>query len=134
MKLAKRIFTASIAITMVLCSSAVFAQMEELRNTTPVQRAKLQTAFMKKRLDLSKQQIPQVMNINLKYAKQMDPLIKGNEGKLKKTRQIMALGQAKDNELTKVLSPGQYEAYLASKEQMRQAMIDKIKQKQAGAG
>ena len=51
-----------------------------------------------------------------------------------KMRQTMAIAKAKDNELTQVLTPAQYEAYLASKEQMQQKMIEKVMQKRGQGG
>jgi len=133
MKMAKRVFTASITIALLLCAAAVFAQMEELRNSTPMQRAKLQTVFMQRKLNLAPGQVKQVQSINLKYAEQMEPVIKGTGGKLKKMREANAINEAKDNELKAVLSGDQYQAYLASKEEMRQAMVEKIKQKLGSA-
>jgi len=133
MKLVKSVFTASITVVLLLCAAAVFAQMEELRNSTPMQRAKLQTFFMQKRLNLAPGQVKQVQGINLKYAEQMEPIIRGNGGKLKKARQANAINEAKDNELRTVLSGEQYQAYLASKEEMHQAMVEKLRQKLGGA-
>ena len=134
MKPAKSFFITSIVMTLLFCSTAFSADMDVLRHTTPLQRAKLQTVFMKKRLNLTQRQVPQVMNINLKYAQQMDPVIKGNGGKLAKMRQSLAIRKAKDNELMRVLTPGQYQAYLASREQMQQRMIEKVMQKRNRAG
>ncbi len=68
----------------------------------------------------------------MKYAQQMEPIIKGSEGKMRKARQVRAINQAKDDELKTVLSPQQYQGYLASKEQMRQRMIQKAKEKRGG--
>ncbi len=129
MKTAKHFFTASIAMTLLFCTTAFSADRDALKNTTPLQRAKLQTAFMKKRLNLTQRQIPEVMNINLKYAQQMEPVIKGNDGKLMKMRQAAAIRKAKDNGLTRVFTHGQYQAYLASQEQMRREVIEKVMQK-----
>ncbi|MDR3568806.1 MAG: hypothetical protein P4L43_12330 [Syntrophobacteraceae bacterium] len=134
MRPTKLFFTASLAMTLIFCSTAFSADMDALRHTTALQRAKLQTALMKKRLNLTKSQSAQVMTINLKYAQQMEPVIKGDGGKLAKMRQSMAIRKAKDTELTRVLTPTQYQAYLASKEQMRQQMIEKIMQKRQRAG
>jgi hypothetical protein len=134
MKPAKTFFTVFSVVTLLFGATAFSARMDALKQTTPLVRAKLQTAFMKKRLNLTAQQMPQVMQINLKYAEQMEPVIKGNEGKLMKMRQTMAIAKAKDNELTSVLTPAQYEAYLASKEQMQQKMIEKVMQKRGQGG
>jgi hypothetical protein len=132
MKVTRHVLAASVAITMLLYAVAVFAQMEELRNTTPAQRAKLQTALMKMKLNLAPEQMKKVMGINLKYAQQMDPIIKGSEGKLRKAAQARAIDEAKDNELQTALSGEQYQAYMAYKEEMRQRMVEKLKSKRAG--
>ena len=133
MRLAKCVFTASITTALLLCAAAVFAQMEELRNSTPMQRAKLQTVIMQKKLNLAPSQVQQVQKINLKYAEKMEPIISGNEGKLKKARQANAINESKDNELKTVFSGEQFQMYLASKEEMRQAMAEKLKQELGGA-
>ncbi len=130
----KQIFAASITVTLLFFSTAAFAQMQQLRNTTPLQRAKLETFFMKKRLSLTPRQTSQVMRINLKYAKRMDPILKGTYGKPGALREAASLRQAKDRELTRVLSPGQYQGYLASKEQVRQKMVEKMMHKRAHSG
>ena len=38
------------------------------------------------------------------------------------------------NDLTKVLTPGQYQGYLASKEQMRRQVIEKVMEKRNSGG
>lgn len=134
MKVTRHVLTASVMIATLLYAVTVFAQMDELRNTTPAQRAKLQTAFMKMKLNLAPEQMKEVMNINLKYAQKMDPIMKGNEGKLRKAAQARAIDEAKDNELQGVLSGEQYQSYMASKEEMRQRMVEKLKSKRAGNG
>ena len=134
MKPIRYIVAASAMMALLLSAAASFAQMDQLKNTTPVQRAKLQTALMKKKLNLARGQMKAVMGINLKYAQQMEPVIKGNGGKLKKAAQASAIDQAKDNELQSVLSPEQYQAYMASKEEMRQRMVEKLRSKRTGAG
>lgn len=134
MNAGRQIFAASITITLLFFSAAVFAQMQQLRNTTPLQRAKLETFFMKKKLSLTPRQTSQVMEINLKYAKRMEPIVKGGHGKPGMLREAAALRQAKDRELTRVLSPGQYQGYLASREQMQQQMVEKMMQKRGRSG
>ena len=134
MKPIRDIFAVSAAIALLLCAVPSFAQMDQLRNTTPLQRAKLETAFMKMKLNLAPSQMKPVMGINLKYAEQMDPIIKGNGGKLRKASEAREINEAKDNELQTVLSGEQFQAYMASKEEMRQQMVEKIKSKRSGAG
>ncbi|MGC8492263.1 MAG: hypothetical protein ACP5SH_11050 [Syntrophobacteraceae bacterium] len=49
-------------------------------------------------------------------------------------RQPPWLRRAKDKELTRVLSPGQYQGYLACREQMRQQMVEKMMHRRARSG
>jgi len=75
---------------------------------------------------LTSDQTPKVADINLKYAKRMDPIIKGSAGPLAKIRQTKEVEQQKEAELRQVLSPEQFEKLLASKEEMREKFEEKI--------
>ena len=116
-----------------LVAGAALAQ-ERLANSTPDMRAKIQTEFMTKKLGLKADQIPKVQEINLKYAQKMEPVLKGNEGPLVKLRAAKAIDQDKDAELERVLSKEQYQQYLASKEEMREKVEQRIEEKRQGAG
>ena len=48
-----------------------FAQLDELKNTTPAERASLQTELMKSKLALTPEQTQAVADLNLKYANRM---------------------------------------------------------------
>jgi hypothetical protein len=61
-----------------------------------------------------------VAAINRKYADQMEPIIKGSEGSLRKMRAARDVETAKEAELKQVLSPDQFQKFLASKEEMRE--------------
>jgi hypothetical protein len=110
------------------------AQLADLKNTTPEQRAKALTEMMTTKLGLSPEQTSKVANLNLTYANKMEPLIKGSEGPFVKMREMKQINQAKEAELKKILTPQQFQNYLASKEQMREQMLDKVEQKAKGAG
>ena len=116
-----------------LIGSAAPAQ-ERLANSTPEMRAKIQTEFMTKKHGLKADQIPKVQEINLKYAQKMEPVLKGNEGPLVKMRAAKAIDQDKEAELGKVLSKEQYQQYLASKEEMREKLEQRIEEKRQGEG
>ena len=118
----------------VLFAVTASAQMEELRNTTPAQRAKLETAFMKFKLQLSPEQVQQVGAINMKYAEQMEPIINGPGRKIGKLRQAGMIDQAKDQELQTALSPDQFGRYMASKEEMRRKVAEKARAKRSNMG
>jgi hypothetical protein len=107
---------------------------ERLASSTPEQRAKLQTEFMTQKLHLEAGQIPKIQQINLEYAQKMEPVLKGNDGPLVKMRTARAIDEQKGEALEKVLSKDQYQQYLASKEEMRQKVEQRIQEKQEGAG
>jgi hypothetical protein len=108
--------------------------MDKLMNTTPDQRATAQTAMMKEKFDLTADQLPQVAAINLKYAQKMEPIIKGSSGTLMKMSQMRGVNEEKEAELKGVLSPEQFQKYLASKDEMREQFEEKIEEKSEGGG
>jgi hypothetical protein len=114
-----------IAVT-VACGLAAPAWSQDpaqLAKVPPSVRAGVQTDFMVQKLQLSAEQRTQVEAINLKYANQMQPLLQGSKFTL--MMQARKLEEAKDAELRPVLSPQQFDTYMASKDQIR----DLLKQK-----
>jgi hypothetical protein len=122
------------AVGALLLALAASAQLDELKNTTPEQRAKALTEMMTTKLGLTPEQTGKVADLNLKYANTMEPLIKGSAGPLVKMREMRQINEAKEAELKQILSPQQFEKYLASKEQMREKLIEKVEEKSKGAG
>ena len=110
------------------------AQLDKLMNTTPQQRADAQTAFMQSKLALTADQAPQIAALNLKYAQKMEPIIKGSSGSLMKMHQMSGVNNEKETELKQILSADQFQKYLASKEEMREKVVEKIEEKAAGGG
>jgi hypothetical protein len=108
------------AILFLAGAREALAQGEKLRETTPEQRAQYQTDFMKSKLNLTPEQTTKVSDINLKYAKRMDPVIKSSEGSLVRMRQARAINAEKDTELKGVLTPDQWQKLEAAREEMRQ--------------
>ena len=122
------------AVGSLLFALIASAQLADLKNTTPEQRAKALTEMMTTKLGLSPEQTSKVANLNLKYANKMEPLIKGSEGPFAKMREMREVNEAKQTELQQILTPQQFQNYLASKEQMREKMLNQIEQKANGAG
>ena len=110
----------------------VYAQIDELKNTTPAARASLQTELMKSMLGLSAEQTRAVVDLNLKYANRMEPIIKGSSGSLAKMFQMRKINNEKEAELKRILSPLQWEKFDASRDEMRKQFEERIG-KQAGA-
>lgn len=122
----KYMYKVVLGLTIVLLSSHIAsAQDENLKNTTPEQRAQKQTEWMKTNLSLDSTAVAAVYDINLKYAKQTQDLRNSNGSRLQKLREMKASSEDKDNELKKVLTPEQFKIY----QQKKQEMIEKMKQK-----
>jgi hypothetical protein len=121
------------AVGSLLFALIASAQLADLKNTTPEQRAKALTEMMTTKLGLSPEQTSKVANLNLKYANKMEPLIKGSEGPFAKMREMREVNEAKQTELQQILTPQQFQNYLASKEQMREKLLEKVEQKASGA-
>ena len=98
-----------------VATSGAWAQLDKLANTTPQERARLQTDFMKNRLRLTPEQTSAVSALNLKYAQQAQPIIQSSEGAFIKMRQLRGLDEAKEGELRGILSPQQFEQRLEEK-------------------
>ncbi len=123
-----------LAAAFFLAAAAAHAQgqMDKLKNTTPEERARIQTMMMKEKLGLTPQQLPAVEQINLGTATEMQPVITGSEGPLIKMRKAKAIEAQRDAELQKVLLPPQYQQWLAEKEAMRQKAEEKLLEKHSG--
>ena len=111
-----------------LTTSSAMADEAAFNRSTPAQRAAIQTKFMKERLKLPADLLAKVQAINLKYAQQLDHILKGSDGKLSKMQQSRAILAAKDAELQSILSPTQYAAYDAAKDEMKEALISRLGQ------
>ena len=131
-----RIRKTSIALVAgsLLFALAASAQLADLKNTTPEQRAKALTEVMTTKLGLSPEQTSKVANVNLTYANKMEPLVE-NFGAVREDARDQADQRGeKKTELKQILTPQQFEKYLASKEQMREKVLEKVEQKANGAG
>ena len=122
-----------VVISLLFGIAQAFAQqLDELKNTTPVERASLQTELMKSMLTLTPEQMQTVADLNLKYANQMEPIIKGSSSSLTKMFEMRKINNEKETELKRILSPQQWEKFDASRDEMRQQFEERI-QKRAGA-
>jgi hypothetical protein len=112
-------------------ATAFAGDLDELKNTTPAERAKAQTAMMKMKLGLTDDQVSKIGALNLKYAEQMDPIIKGSEGPMMKMRDFRNVEEQKEAELKGLLSPDQFQKFQAMKEEMRDKLMDQIQQQRS---
>jgi hypothetical protein len=122
-------------VAMLLVGSASAARadmMANLAKTTPKERAGIQTAFMKSKLGLQEAELAKVAAINLEYAEKAEPVIKGSDGPFMKMRQMKEIQGQKDTALKGVLTPDQFQAYEAAREEMKQKFEEAIEKKAAG--
>ena len=132
-----RSFVVAAAAAAVLVCTATAARadlMSNLAKTTPQERANIQTAFLVKKLGLSPEDAQKVGAVNLKYAEKAEPVIQGDDGMFAKARQMREIQGEKDAELKTVLSPQQYEAYLAAKDELKEKFEDAVAKRAAGQG
>ena len=118
-------------VVALLASQAPAADMDALKDTTPAERAKAQTAMMKTKLGLSDAEVAKVGPINMKYAERMEPIIKGSEGPLIKMRSVRTVEEAKEAELKGVLTADQFTKFEAGKEEMMEKLADHIREDRA---
>lgn len=105
-----------------LSSAARSDDFDQIKDTTPAQRAKAQTEYMKSHLSLTDAQLPKIAAINEKYAEQMEPVIKGTEGALRKMMKARTIQENKNAELRQILTPAQLDSLEASKDDIREAV------------
>ena len=117
---------ATLGLLLIASAITASAQLDKLKNTTPQERAKAQTIFMKSKLDLTEAQLPKVEALNLKYAEKLDPVIKGSAGPLVKMGEFRQANEDKEAELKGILSPDQFQKYLAAKQEMREKVVNEM--------
>ena len=120
------LLAATVGLLLIASAITASAQADKLKNTTPQERAKAQTLFMKSKLGLSEAQLPKVEAVNLKYAEKLDPVIKGSAGPLVKMEAVRQANEEKEAELKGILSPDQFQKYLAAKEEMREKLVNEM--------
>lgn len=112
----------ALVISLLWVADAGADDMAYLLETTPAQRAAVQTRFMKTKLNLSQDEAAKVQAINLEYAEKVEPILKGSSIGLLKMLDIKAIWNRKDEALRQVLTPGQFDAYDSAKGELKQVM------------
>jgi len=127
-----KIVVSCAAAALLLGAAGSAQERPTLANSTPEQRAKLQTEFMTSKLDLGTEQATKVQGINLKYAEKMEPVLKGSESQMLKVRAAAEISRNKDTELKQVLSDEQYKKYLGSKDELRARTEQRLEDRATG--
>lgn len=121
----KNVFLLAALVFMVVAASA--QDKEVTQHSTPEQRAKMQTEWMKTNLALSPAQVDQVYNLNLQYAQKNAPILQSKEGKLSKYKQLKASQKEKSAAISKILDAAQYKKYQELQEQMMKTIKENRK-------
>jgi len=103
----------TVIMLFVACSSfslAVSAQ-NTISKAQAEERAQKMTAQMQKKLSLAEAQYQPVYDINLKYAKVNQQILKGTDGKMSKLKKLRSTQQSKSKELQAVLTKDQFNQY-----------------------
>ena len=111
-----------LAVTFLVAHVVQADEASNFMNSTPEQRAGFQSKYMTEHLGLPAEVAAKVQAINLKYARQMDPIIKGTGGKLEKMQKGRSVLAARDAELQAVLTADQYQKYDDIKDDMKSAL------------
>src|SRR5688500_18371793 len=118
----KKTIVLTLLIYSMLSAMTTIAQdrLGELMNdTTPEERAQMQTNNMKETLSLTEDQVDEVSEINLDYARKMQNAY-ASGSKFQRLKKMKALAAEKDGVLKKVLTPTQYTTYQENKEEMKE--------------
>ena len=119
----KKSFVVLILCTLFIQGADLYAQnpanMALLESTTPEERANIQTELLRDKLTLTESQQDKVAEVNLKYAKQMEEMIKGGASKWKMYRTAIRVDKEKDGDLKALLTAPQFSTYLDYKEHLR---------------
>jgi hypothetical protein len=119
------------AMALILPTGAI-AQMDQIKNSTPEQRAEMQDDWMQSNLSLDAKTSETVAAINLKYAEKTQALMESDSAKFKKLMTFRDNFQAKDAEIEAVLTPEQYNQYEQKKSAMKAQMKQKMQERQQG--
>jgi len=98
-------------------------EMQNLVEEMPAEeRASAQEDFLAEKLSLTAEQREQVGQINRKYAREVDSILRSDDYRSKKARLFKSAMKNKDRELKKVLSKEQHKMYEKIREEMKQRL------------
>jgi Spy/CpxP family protein refolding chaperone len=124
--------TTTLILLLAAFANCVHAQerLEEFMNeTTPEERAKLQTDYMKESLALTSEQETKIHDLNLTYAKKMQDTYNTPDRKLQKLKKMKGISTEKDREIKEVLNPEQYATYQKNKEEMKEKIRARVQER-----
>jgi hypothetical protein len=107
---------------------------EFMTDTTPEERAQLQTDYMKESLSLTGDQEAKVHGVNVKYAEKIQEAYEAPTKKQQKLNAMKRINAEKEAELKLILSVDQYATYEKNKEAMKEKIKAGIKEKEKEKG
>ena len=119
-------------LILVATSTLAFGQekLDKLfAETTPEERARYQTERMKEKLSLRQEQEEPVYTVNLAYAKKLELAHAQGGGRLQRLKRMKSVSEEKDAKLKQVLDSNQYNRYEQMKEELRESMRERVKDK-----
>lgn len=127
---------AALTTVLVLCLTGLVTTLsaqnkldEFMSDSTPEERAQMQTNYMKESLTLTNEQVPRIEEINLKYSRKMQDAYNSGGGKLQRLKKMKSISQEKDKEMKGALNPTQYATYEKNKEAMKDKMRERAKER-----
>jgi hypothetical protein len=126
--------TLTTTLILVLASLTNYVHAQEkleafMNETTPEERAELQTNYMKESLALTSDQEIKIQDLNLKYAKKMQDVYNTPDRKFQKLKRMKGVSTEKDQEMKSILNPDQYATYEKNKEEMKEKMRSRAKER-----
>ena len=124
----KTVLMTVIALLVMIANVSAQAS-EQLKNSTPEQRAQKITDWMKTNLQLTDEQAMSVHAINLKYANENESLKEDTSDRRAKYKKLKNTQEAKDQELKGALTAEQFNTYLSKKKELQQKMREEVKER-----
>ncbi len=119
----KRIKNYVIVLMVILIPISVMPQNpSEMKESSPEERAQIQTEWMQETLELDSITTIKANAINLKYANKMEELKGSGEDRYQLFQEFKSLSNEKDTELKEVFSSEQYKSYQKKKKELRNMM------------
>lgn len=113
-------------LTFIIACLSLQAQ-EKTDYGTPEERAEKMTTEMEKALPLTKEQVPEIEALNLKYAQIIqDEVLDKDLSMFGKYKKIRSINKKKEKELKPLLSEAQYENYDQLKAEQSKKMMAKF--------
>jgi hypothetical protein len=123
---------AALAFVLIITLTDIYGQEkldEFMTETSPEERAKFQTEYMKENLSLTSDQEKKVHDINLKYAEKIQEAYEAPTKKYQKLKAMQRVNAEKEGELKLTLTPDQYATYEKNKEAMKEKIKAQVREK-----